>query len=88
MKLTDMFPRTRFVDEFSFDRQLEVVVGEIDEIRDAVVRGTNVDEEIFDVLHAATQLLYMRGLTESQINDYSAQIREKNDRRGYYGSDN
>lgn len=86
------FPRTRFVDELDFCRQLKHVRSELDEVWQELERlypdladPVRVGEECVDLLHSVETLL--RILQEKHgvdVGALSAAVRMKNYNRGYY----
>ena len=97
MSLDTDFPETIFVKQYidkygnvmAILKQLNVVMGEIDEVRDAVTRHnySAAREELIDTMHAAHSALRMLpGYSEDSTTDTLVVVRNKNRHWGYYGT--
>lgn len=87
-QMRQVFPETKFVKEFSFGKQLEVVLGELAELEQAHELGLEHEMklEAADVMHAAAQLMYMIGMNDSEIMKYAMIVQSKNRARDYYAN--
>ena len=95
MTIDNLFPKTKFVEEWiqkyglekAYTKQLEVVAGELFEASQAYHSGDliHAKEEVIDVMHSAHQLQYMNSLYRIGDADMiSADVRKKNEERKYY----
>lgn len=95
MKLEDKFPETiftkQYIEKYGLDKairkQLEVVAGELFEIQDAYSRREyeHTIEEAVDAIQAIHTLLYMvPGYSSEKVENQINQVKEKNNKRGYY----
>lgn len=90
-----MFPQTIFANQYiekhglnkAISKQLEVVSGELFEIRDAASRDNyeNAVEEIIDAMQALHTVLYMMpNYSPERVAEIIEQVKFKNEKRGYY----
>jgi hypothetical protein len=93
--LEEMFKQTIFVEDWikkyglekAFIKQCTVVSGELFETQDAFSKNNlyHTKEEIVDVLHSATQLLYMLpNYKNGEVHTIIEQVKNKNSLRNYY----
>lgn len=95
MNLEDKFPKTiftqKYIDKYGLDKaiskQLEVVSGELFEVRDAFSKKeyNHAIEECVDSIQAIYTTLYMiPGYNNDKIETIIEEVIEKNKKRGYY----
>ena len=95
MTLEDKFPKTiftqKYIEKYGLDKaitkQLEVVAGELFEVRDAFSKKeyNHAIEESIDAIQAIYTALYMiPGYSNEKVEKIIENVKTKNKKRGYY----
>ena len=83
--IKDVFPEVIF--DNTPEKQLDQILLEVIELEHEVKitkDRKNTLYEAIDIIHSTTSFLYMCGYTENEIYEGINDVREKNQKRGYY----